>query len=104
MSELAFNMNGEPFEVPTAATGWRVRRMKEKGAPTVVYGRDGLPLMLPIDASIDDLRDAVDGPGRFRVDPVDDHRAIPNAPAGYVFVHEGDAPVALTKPSLPAAS
>ena len=33
MSELAFNVNGEPFEVPAAAAGWRVRRLKAKGAP-----------------------------------------------------------------------
>ena len=54
MSELAFNMSGEPFDVPGAATGWRVRRLKPRGAPEVVYGRDGLPLVLPIDAGIDD--------------------------------------------------
>jgi hypothetical protein len=32
MSELAFNLNGEPFEVPSAAFGWRVRRLKPKEA------------------------------------------------------------------------
>ena len=99
MSELAFNMNGEPFEVPASATGWRVRRMKHKGAPEVVYGRDGLPLVLPIEASVDDLRNAVGTAGRYRVDPVDGHRPIPNAAAGYVFVHDGDAPVAMTNPA-----
>ena len=26
MSELAFNLNGEPFELPSAAVGWRVRK------------------------------------------------------------------------------
>jgi hypothetical protein len=102
MSDLAFNMNGEPFEVPTSATGWRVRRMKPKGAPEVVYGRDGLPVVLPLDASVDDLRDAVEAPGRYRVDPVADHHAIPNAPAGYVFVHDGAAPVAELRPQLPS--
>jgi hypothetical protein len=102
MSELAYNMNGEPFEVPATATGWRVRRMRQKGAPEVVYGRDGLPLVLPVDASVDDLRDAVGVSGRYRVDPVEDHRVIPNAPAGYVFVHDGDAPVTLSRVSLPS--
>ena len=48
MSDLAFNINGEPFEVPATASGWRVRRMKLKGPPEVVYGRDGLPLVLPL--------------------------------------------------------
>ena len=48
MSELAFNLNGDPFEVPSNATGWRVRKMKNKGAPEVAYGRNGLPLVLPL--------------------------------------------------------
>ncbi len=91
MSELAFNMNGEPFELPATATGWRVRRMKQKGAPEVVYGRDGLPLVVPIDAELEDLRHEVGGTtGRYRLDPVEGHRPIPNAPAAYVFVHEAE--------------
>jgi len=49
MSELAFNLNGEPFEVPGTAISWRVRKLKPKGAPEVVYGREGTPLVLPID-------------------------------------------------------
>jgi hypothetical protein len=32
MSELAFNANGEAFEIPANVTGWRVRRMKPRGA------------------------------------------------------------------------
>jgi hypothetical protein len=88
MSELAFNVNGEGFEVPSQATGWRVRRMKQKGAPEVVYGRDGLPLVLPIHAEIDDLRQEVATPGRYRLDPVDDNqRQIADSPSGYVVVH-----------------
>ncbi len=31
MSDLAYNLNGEPFEVPGAAVGWRVRKLKAKG-------------------------------------------------------------------------
>ena len=85
MSELAFNMNGEPFDVPPTATGWRVRRMKHKGAPEVVYGRDGIPLVLPIEADVDDLRREVGTAGRYRVDP---SRASPGqGAAGYVFAH-----------------
>lgn len=91
MSEMAFNVNGEPFEVPAAATGWRVRKLKQKGAPEVVYGRDGLPLVLPVDAELDDLRREVGTPGRYRLDPVDQgNRPIPAAPAGYVFIHATD--------------
>ena len=101
MSELAFNMNGEPFDVPATATGWRVRRMKTKGAPEVVYSREGTPLMLPIDAGIDDLRNAVGAAGRYRIDPVDEHRPIPNAQAGYVFLHD-ETPVGSTAASSTA--
>src|SRR5579884_3565981 len=94
MNELAFSMSGEPFDVPDTATGWRVRRVKLRGAPEVVYGRSGVPLVLPIDATVDDLREAVDMPGRYRLDPVADLRVIPDAPAGYVYVHDAEAPVA----------
>src|SRR5512144_341444 len=88
MSELAFNLSGEPFEVPSAAVGWRVRKLKPKGAPEVVYGRDGTPLTLPIDADMEDLRREARIEGRYRLDPLDDqNRAIANAPAGYVCLH-----------------
>jgi hypothetical protein len=68
MSEIAFNVNGEPFEVPPAMAAWRVRKLKPKGAPEVVYGRDGLPLFLPMDADIEDLRREARGEGRYRLD------------------------------------
>lgn len=92
MSELAFNINGEAFEVPAHATGWRVRRMRSKGAPEVVYGRDGLPLVLPISAELEDLRSEVDVAGRYRLDLVDtSNKAIPSAPSGYVQVNHAPA-------------
>jgi hypothetical protein len=87
MLELAYNLNGEPFEAPPTTAGWRVRKLKSKGAPEVVFGRDGLPLFLPMDADIEDLRRESRDIGKFRLDPVDDHnRQIPNAPASYVCV------------------
>lgn len=93
MPELAFNMSGEPFEVPNRAVGWRVRRMKPKGAPEVVYGRNGLPLVLPIDAEVDDLRHEANAAGRYRLDPVgDDNKPIEYATAAYVFIHEDRTP------------
>jgi len=109
MSELAFNINGEAFEVPANATGWRVRKMRAKGSPEVVYAREGQPLVLPISAEIDDLRTEVDTNGRYRLDLVDqNNKAIDGAPSGYVHVNtETDAatnerslaPVSLGKPS-----
>ena len=87
MSELAYNINGEGFEVPDTATGWRVRRMKARGAPEVVYGRDGVPLVIPIESDLEELRRSVDAAGRFRLDAVDDRgRNIEGVPASYVVV------------------
>lgn len=98
--ELAYNVNGEPFEVPAHATHWRVRKIKPKGAPEVVYSRDGVPLLLPIDADIEALREDIDGsPGRYRVDALDGNgRAIEGA-SGYVMIHSG-----AQRPSTPASA
>src|SRR5689334_20810918 len=98
MSDLAYNINGEGFEVPEPATGWRVRRMKPRGAPEVVYGRDGLPLIIPIESDLEELRRSVDAAGRFRLDAVDDRgRNIVDVSPAYVVVphRHVDAPVAL---------
>jgi hypothetical protein len=87
MSELAFNANGESFEIPATVTAWRVRRMKPRGAPELVYGRDGRPLTIGIDADVDDLRDAVVVPGKYRLDPInDDGKCVDNVPAAYIQV------------------
>jgi hypothetical protein len=87
MSELAFNANGETFELPASVTAWRVRRMKPRGAPELVYGSDGGPLTLPVDATIDDLRDAVGLAGKYRLDPLnDDGKFVESVPAAYVQV------------------
>lgn len=91
MSDLAFNMSGEPFELPPTMAAWRVRKLKPKGAPEVVYGRDGLPLFLPLDADVEDLRREARGEGRYRLDPVDDHnRPVPAAQSSYVCVHPAE--------------
>ena len=87
MSELAFNANGDSFEIPATVTGWRVRRMKPRGAPELVYGRDGRPLTIGIDADIEELREAVGSAGRYRLDPInDDGKCVENVPAAYVQV------------------
>ena len=87
MSELAYNINGEGFEPPETTTGWRVRRMKPRGAPEVVYGKDGLPLIIPIESDLEELRRSVDAAGRFRLDAVDDRgRNIEGSQPAYVVV------------------
>jgi hypothetical protein len=74
MFELAFDLEGNPIEVPSAAVSWRVRKLGLRGRPEVVYGRDGLPLIVPIDATLAELRSAVQLEGRYRLDPVDEQR------------------------------
>ena len=87
MSELAFNANGESFEIPATVTAWRVRRMKPRGAPELVYGQDGRPLTIGIEADIDELREAVGTTGKYRLDPVnDDGKCVENVPPAYVHV------------------
>lgn len=100
MSELAFNANGETFEVPASVTGWRVRRMKPRGAPELVYGRDGRPLVIPIESDTDDLRNAVMTFGKYRLDPVnEDGRTVENVPAAYVQVIKTSNDVAAPLPA-----
>ena len=86
MTELAFNLNGDRFDVPSHAVGWRVRRLRpNRGAPEIVYDRSGRPLMLAIDADIDDLREAAKVPARYRLDPVNvDELPVEGVPSAYV--------------------
>lgn len=72
MSKLPYKLNGEPFVLPPNIAGWRVRKLKRKGAPEVVLWRAGLPLFLPLDADIEDLRSETRDPGRYRIDPVEE--------------------------------
>ena len=77
MSELAFNINGERFDLPASASCWRVRRFKAsgRGTPEVVFGDDGLPLIIPIDTEIGEFRTLVRNvPGRYRLDAVDENQ------------------------------
>jgi hypothetical protein len=87
-SELAFNANGERFAVPDEVTGWRVRRLRGgRGAPELVYARDGGPLVLGIEEGLDELREAVAVSGRHRLDAIDaDGKIVPNVPPAYVQV------------------
>jgi hypothetical protein len=109
MSDLAFNIHGEPFDVSPLAASWRVRRIKAKGAPEVVYGRDGAPLVLAVDADLEDLKREASTPGRYRLDPIDDHqRLIEGAQPAYLYVHPDTpselVPVAAQNGTAPADS
>lgn len=87
MSELAYTMNGDTFEVPATVTDWRVRRLKPRGAPELVYGGDGRPLTLSIEAGLDELHDVVPLSGKYRLDPIGgDGKAVENVPAAYIQV------------------
>lgn len=85
MHELAFNEEGEPFEVPPDVRGWRVRRASEgRGRPMLLH-EGGKPLVLRVDASHADLLAAA-GPGKYRLEPVDELRrrvdGVPHACTG----------------------
>lgn len=91
MSELAFTVNGDTFEVPNTVTAWRVRRLKPRGAPELVYARDGRPLTLPIEAELEDLHESVATSGKYRLDPIgDDGKSVENVPAAYIQVTKGE--------------
>lgn len=99
MSELAFNINGERFDLPASASFWRVRRFKAsgRGTPEVVFGDDGLPLIIPIDTEIGEFRTLVrNAAGRYRLDPVDEnHKACEDGTGAYLQLSDdsssGDA-------------
>ena len=88
MSELAFNINGERFDLPASASCWRVRRFKAsgRGTPEVVFGDDGLPLIIPIDTEIGEFRTLVrNAPGRYRLDTVDEnHKSCEDGTGAYL--------------------
>jgi hypothetical protein len=95
MIPLAFNFDGESFEVPPTAAAWRVKRLRAgRGAPELVYSSEGLPLVVPLETDIEELRRLVIVPGKYRLDLVDEaHRLVKGADAAYVLVRAVD-PVA----------
>lgn len=71
---LAWGANGAAVEVPDEATHWRVRSLPSKGGNPKVLRRGGLPLIIPITATVEMLREAVDGKaGLYRLDPCDEN-------------------------------
>jgi hypothetical protein len=104
MFELAFNINGERFEVPSAAEHWRPRRVRDRGLE-VVYKKDGIvPLMLPITATAEEFRTQLgNSPGKYRLDALDaSFQPIDGMPAAYVVVPRcdgtGEPPIASAAP------
>lgn len=95
MFELAFDLEGNPVDVPSAAVGWCVRKLGLRGRPQLVFGPEGLPLIVPIDATLAELRVAVQREGCYRLDPVDEERR-PCAGACSAYVR-------LVSPPVPAA-
>lgn len=92
---LGFDESGEPVEIPDGAVGWRVRRCTDSlkgGAPSLVYSKEGPPLIVPLGATVEDLRREVgaghpNAPGKYRLDFVgQDGRSIRGAPACYVML------------------
>ncbi len=94
-SELAFDKDGERFVVSDKATDWRLSRLRGgRGAPEIVYGRDGGPATHPIDGTMEDLRalvsEVVGESCRLRLDAIDaDGKAVPDVPRAYVQVTIG---------------
>jgi hypothetical protein len=89
VSDLANNIQGEHFLLPATAVFWRVRRLKEgRGAPEVVFGPDGGPLLVGVEADFEIFRASVeDQPGRYRLDALDEtRRPLEGLPPAYVAV------------------
>jgi hypothetical protein len=82
---LAWGLNGEPIEVPAEASGWRVRRHRAGSPPEVVYVR-GLPLILPIEGTAEDLAARVGRPGRYRLDAVDEVGRSLKVPPAFIVI------------------
>ena len=95
--ELAIDEDGEPFDVPPQVAGWRVRRAADgRGRPALLHGRGsgkGKPLIVRVNATHAELL-AADGPGRYRLDAVDEYRrkvdGVPVALTGPLSADEDD--------------
>jgi hypothetical protein len=77
---LAFDIDGNPIDLPLEAKAWRVRRGGgRRGRPRAVFDPDtGLQLDVQLSATIDDLIERGCKPGRYRLEAVDaDGRVMP---------------------------
>jgi hypothetical protein len=101
---LAHDEEGLALEVPGTATGWLVRRHAGgKGRPAAVYDGDGTPLVVALDATADQLRDAGCRPGMYRLDAVDAQRRLMGVAAYTEIVHDSEATDAVPKSGSDAA-
>lgn len=97
---LAWDANGERFDVPPTAECWLVKRAGRRGPGEVVLdGRSGVPLRVPLDATIDDLATAIvagratDPRGRYRLEALDrTGKSIRGVPGAVVFIGDRFAP------------
>ena len=93
MSQLAYDENGQPFQVPATVTHFRVRRFSkpgQRGGAALVHDEDGLPLLVDVDAQPSEFREAVGSlPGRYRLDGVDsERRTVDKVPPAYLEISE----------------
>ena len=94
---LAWSQAGDAFDVPDTAELWRVRRLSgniKGGAPELVYGPDGLPLMVDITIGPADFMEAVEAkPGKYRLDALDELRKpVAAVPPAYFVISSANAP------------
>lgn len=90
---LAWSQSGSPITLPPEAKLWRVRRLSgstKGGAPEVIYGADGIPLLLMVETTPDEFAEAVSRrPGKYRLDALDEsHQPVADAPPAYHVVAE----------------
>jgi hypothetical protein len=93
MSELAYDQNGDRILLPAQATHFLVRcfpRPGTRGAPRICLDRNGSQLRVPVEQPVAEFTEKVDGrPGRYRLDPCDEHgRIVPNVPPAYFMISD----------------
>jgi hypothetical protein len=89
---LAWDQNGERFDVPSNADCWRIKRSIRRGPAEILYDRvTGTPLRIALNATIDDLARVVGyQPGRYRLELLDRRgRAIKDTPTAVVEISGG---------------
>jgi hypothetical protein len=76
---LAFDVDGNPLDIPEEAVAWRVRRNGGRGRPRTIFDPEtGLQLDVPITSKIEDLIERGCDPDRYRLEAVDrEGRVIP---------------------------